>query len=263
MFQSESKYDINVAILREYKPYLHKLTLCRAIRKKGFETEIVPKGSVNDDKLDNNISRARAKIFEYASCNEWQWFSTFTLDSKKYNRNDLEKFRKDFSLFIRRYNKKSGLQVKYLVIPETHKDGAWHMHGLLMGLPDEHIRLFTLQEKLPTYIREKLSEGQQVYDWGAYRDKFGYTNLEPIRNLEACSKYVTKYISKSIATDIKATGAHLYYNSQGLKTSKVIAKGQLNCELNCPDYENDWVKVKWIKDLDENKIILENLVIPY
>jgi hypothetical protein len=227
---------------------MSKMTLCKAVRKKGYEIAITPKGSVNDKKLECNISRARAKIFEYALCNEWQWFSTFTLNAKKYNRYDLEKFRKDYSQFIRDYNKKHGTNIKYLVIPETHQDGAWHMHGFLMGLPQEQLRLFELKEKLPDYIREKLLQGQAVYDWMSYRDKFGYTDIEPIRDHEACAKYVTKYISKALAQDIQEVGAHLYYCSQGLKTAQEIKRGLLNSEFNSPDYENDYVKVKWFKN---------------
>lgn len=235
------------------------MTLCRAVRKKGYEIAITPKGSVNDKKLECNISRARAKIFEYALCNEWEWFSTFTLNAKKYDRYDLENFRSDFSQFVRNYNKKNGTNIKYLVIPETHKDGAWHMHGFLMGLPEEHLRLFEFKEKLPVYIRDKLNQGQAVYDWLAYRDKFGYTDIEPIRNQEACSKYVTKYVSKSLAQDIQEVGAHLYYCSKGLRTAQEIKRGLLNSEFNSPDYENDYVKVKWFKDT--NTEVLADMII--
>lgn len=192
-------------------------------------------------------------------CNDWQWFCTFTLDKKKYNRYDLEKFRKDFSQFIRNYNKKNHTEIKYLFIPETHLDGAWHMHGFLMGLPEKHLRLFELNEKLPLYIRDKLTSGGRVYDWISYRDKFGYTDIEPIRNHEACAKYVTKYISKSLAVDICEVGAHLYYSSQGLRTAQEIKRGLLMYEMNSPDYENDYVKVKWYKN--ENVEVLSSLIL--
>lgn len=192
-------------------------------------------------------------------CNDWQWFGTFTLDKKKYNRYDLEKFRKDFSQFIRNYNKKNNTDIKYLLIPETHRDGAWHMHGFLIGLPKEHLRLFQLNEKLPMYIRDKLLSGVCVYDWISYRNKFGYTDIEPIRNHEACAKYVTKYISKSLATDISDVGAHLYYCSHGLRTAQEIKRGLLMYEMNSPDYENDYVKVKWYKNEDVE--VLSSLIL--
>lgn len=220
------------------------------MRVKGIEIERSKKNTVNENKLDNNISRARSKIFEYALCNEWQWFSTFTLDKNKYDRNDLERFKSDFSQFIRNYNKKNGTSVKYLVIPETHKDGAWHMHGFLLGLPLEQLRAFTEKEKLPKYILQKLKDGFPVYDWTDYRKKFGFTDIEPIRDHEACAKYVTKYISKSLAEDIQELGAHLYYCSKGLKSAEEIKRGLLKCEFSSPDYENDYVKVKWYKEIE-------------
>lgn len=243
----ERLYDRDLAILKVYNEYTSKLTLLRSCRRKGFEKEVRPPGTVNECKLENNISRARAKIFEYAICNDWDWFATFTLDAQKYDRYNLEKFKSDISQFIRNFNSRKGTDIKYLLIPETHKDGAWHMHGFIMGLPEEFLRLFTLKEKLPKYIRDKLKKGLPVYDWISYRDKFGFIDLEPIQNQEACSKYVTKYISKTLAEDIKEVGAHLYYCSHGLRTAKEIKRGLLKCEFNSPDYENDYVKVKWFK----------------
>lgn len=256
-------YEPDVAILKYYTPDRIKLVLCKSVRKKGYEIDsevfYTPKGTINNEKLENNIARARSKIFEYALCNPWNWFCTFTLNKEKYNRYALEKFRKDFSQYIRDYNKKNNLHIKYLVIPETHEDGAWHMHGFLMGLPVNHLRAFTLEEHLPNYIRKKLLAGQEVYDWMPYRSKFGFTDLEPIRNRDACSRYVTKYISKELAIDINEVGAHLYYCSQGLEKSLLMKRGSLNCEFSNPDFENDYVKIKWFKDIDIN--VLEDMIL--
>jgi hypothetical protein len=222
-----------------------KLTIMHALAQSYDDRAYSEKGTVNDNKLDENISRARSRIFEYAYCNPWAYFVTFTLDKTKYNRYDLEAFKKDFVKFICNLNRKEGVDIKFLLIPETHIDGAWHMHGFIMGLPSEELRLFTLEEHLPTYIRDKLKEGQQVYDWNKYRKKFGFCDLEPIRNHEACAKYVTKYISKSLAADITTLGAHLYYCSKGLKKAEIKAKGHFSGELKCPDYINEYCSVKW------------------
>lgn len=102
------------------------------------------------------------------------FFLTFTLDPEKYNRDDLKKFQKDVSQFIRNYNRLHGLSIKYLLIPEEHKKGGWHMHGFLMGLPKSHLRRFELKEKLPRYIREKIKVGQEIYEWQAYRKKIWF-----------------------------------------------------------------------------------------
>lgn len=256
---SESLYERDVAILKYYNENVSKITLCRAIKPKGFESEYVAKGSVNDEKLDCNISRARMKIFEYALCNDWQWFFTGTLDATKYDRNDLGKFNTDFAQFIRNFNRKYGLKIQYLVVPEQHTKGGWHMHGLIRGLPMELLRQFNLKEHIPKKIRQKVKHGFDVYDWTSYREKFGFNDLEPIRNHEAVSKYLTKYINKSLSTSVRQSGAHLYYCSKGLTTAVEIKRGLLNCEFRSPDYENDYVKVKWLDKAEARE--LENLIV--
>ncbi|WP_313181657.1 rolling circle replication-associated protein [Lacrimispora sp.] len=194
-----------------------------------------------------NLSRARSTIYELALCNNWEWFLTFTLDPKKYDRSKLKIFHRDLARFIRKYRERHKINVKYLLVPEQHKDGInWHMHGFLMGLPEEHLRQFTLEEQLPYYIRYKLLKNEPVYDWEAYRKKFGFCNLEPIRDLEASAKYVTKYISKSMDNGIIESKGHLYYASQGLNRAEVTVSGYYDPQQQVDfDFENEHVLLKW------------------
>lgn len=198
-------------------------------------------------RLACNLSRARSTIYELALCNNWEYFFTFTLDPKKYNRSNLKIFQKDLSRFFRKYREKHKVNVKYLLVPEQHKDGInWHMHGFLIGLPEEHLRQFTLEEQLPYYIRYKLQKNEPVYDWGAYKKKFGFCNIEPIRNLESSAKYVTKYISKSMDNGIIQANGHLYYSSQGLNRAEVTASGYYDPHQAIDfDFENEHVLLKW------------------
>lgn len=248
IYENTHKFEYDITTVRSFNGRL-KLVRHNALHTKGIEDvdQHARKGSVSDVKSDNNISRAKNRVFELALCNPWNIFLTFTLDPKKYNRNDLGKFRKDLSQFVRDYNKKYGLAIKYLLIPEEHKKGGWHMHGFLMGLPDEHLRLFTLSEKLPKYIREKLKSGQAVYEWEPYRKKFGFCDLEVVKDQFAVSAYVTKYITKDLDRTVRESGAHLYYCSQGLSRSVVIFRGKANDGL-VYDYESDYNSIKWLPE---------------
>jgi hypothetical protein len=248
IYENTHKFEYDITTVRSFNGRL-KLVRHNALRTKGIEDvdQHTRKGSVSDVKSDNNISRAKNRVFELALCNPWNIFLTFTLDPKKYNRNDLGKFRKDLSQFVRDYNKKYGLAIKYLLIPEEHKKGGWHMHGFLMGLPDEHLRLFTLSEKLPKYIREKLKSGQAVYEWEPYRKKFGFCDLEVVKDQFAVSAYVTKYITKDLDRTVRESGAHLYYCSQGLSRSVVIFRGKANDGL-VYDYKSDYNSIKWLPE---------------
>lgn len=240
-------YVRNLAILKQFGDTAFKLTQSRCVRNKGVESpekQYVPKGSVNSEKLDNNIARARSKVREYGLCNPWPFFGTFTIDSQKFDRYDLPKYHKAMAQWVRDYNKKFGTSIRYLIIPEQHKDGAWHEHGFLMGIPLDHLRLFTLEEKLPKYIRDKLEAGQLVYDWPAYREKFGWVIIEPIRDLHRAVSYITKYITKDLAQSVSELGAHLYYCSKGLATAQEVKRGSMAATIE-PDFENDFCALNW------------------
>jgi len=210
-----------------------------------------PKGSVHDSKLEKNIQRAKNNIFEYAFCNPWDWFFTGTLDPQKYDRTNLDKFHKDLTQWLRDYGKQHNVQIKFLLVPEQHSDGiSWHIHGFLRGLPKEHLKQFVIGDVMGKALAEKVKKGDVVYNWLPYAKKFGFCDLEPIRNPEAVSKYMTKYINKNLASSVKDLNAHLYYHSRGLKKAEVIKKGVMATPIT-PTYENEYCSVAWIDYSEE------------
>lgn len=252
-------YDYDVAILKKYGSK-YKLTVLNVVRQKGYECETAKakKGTVNSEKESCNLARTRSNIFELASCNEWDLFCTFTLDPEKYDRFKLDAFREDFTRMIRRLRGKYECDIAYLLIPERHKNGAWHMHGFINGLPAAELRKFELSENLPKYIRGKLEAGQDVFEWTSYRKKFGFCDLEMIRDKDRASSYVTKYITKDLLNSVTELNHKTYYCSKGLKRAEEIKRGHL---AECPgdfDFENEYAKIKWFKN--DSVEILKDLI---
>jgi hypothetical protein len=145
-------------------------------------------------RLEENIRRTKRRIREYVLCNPFDMWVTFTLDPKKYNRYDLEKFYSDFAHFMRNYRsrraiqdyeKKTGIRLGYLIVPEQHKDGAWHMHGVLMGLPVSHLTPFSKEHPGSGWIMKEVAKGRALYDWERYTAKFGFCNVEFIQDRRA------------------------------------------------------------------------------
>lgn len=211
----------------------------------------------NPAKLANNISRAKSKIYELALCNEWDFFCTFTLDKTKYDRYDLGKFHKDYTQKIRDLNKKEGYNIKFLLIPEQHNDGAWHMHGLMSGIPVNRVLPFTVDHCLPEYINSKLQRGENIYYWDTYREKFGFCVMERIKNIYRVSAYITKYICKDLDKSIQELNEHLYYCSRGLKRSEEICKGYIDMptidNINF-EFENEYLKIHWCDEEEYENI---------
>ena len=156
--------------------------------------------------------------------------------------------------WFRNYSRLRNISIKFLLIPEQHKDGAWHIHGFLHGLPADHLTPFTMQDHLPHYIRDKLAKNQVIYNWEAYAKKFGYCNIEAIRNEEAASKYLLKYITKDLSRCVREINAHMYYCSRGLQRAVILKKGMMTerfTDLAPIDYENDYVRVAWLSNDEE------------
>lgn len=244
-------YDFNKGFLYRYNGQVSKLTVCAKVRKHGYELadgcrDYTRKGEAgNEEKLPENIRRAKSKVFELALCNDFTYFCTLTFSRKLVkDRYDLEGCMKSFCKWLNNYNnRRASAAVRYLLIPEPHQDGAWHLHGLLSGIPAADLRKFRPNEHLPDHIRKELNKGHQVLQWIAYDKKFGYCTLSPIRSMDAVSKYITKYVTKELGTAVKELNAHLYYRSQGLKQKELIYSAP-DCVLPDPDYVGTYSKIK-------------------
>lgn len=164
----------------------------------------------NEIKLDSNFSRARSMVLQYALCNPWEYFFTGTLDKTKMDRYDLDTYASRLMQFIRDKRKKYEAKFQVLLIPEHHDDGAWHMHGLVNGLPEEVLSPFAPPAP------KRLIEGGFL-NWPDYMDKFGFCSLAPIRDPVATAYYVSKYVSKDLSRRSGDLGKHLYFHSRPLK----------------------------------------------
>lgn len=250
-YERECNYDadkVREKIADHYK---------RKSEKKERET------SDGSDRFRQSLSRSRARVFELAACNEFQYFGTFTLDEKMRDRFNLADFRKAFAQYVRNLNRSRPAEkkIKYLMIPEQHKDGAWHMHGLLLGLGEEDLRAFNLSEKIPERIKRQIRKGETVYDWTGYRDRFGYFTATAIKNPEAVSKYITKYLTKDIDSNARESGEHLFFASQGLKGRTTLVKNRFGrCPVESWDFENDYVKTATFKTADIPKKLLSEIL---
>ncbi|MEA4896597.1 MAG: hypothetical protein VB064_15240 [Oscillospiraceae bacterium] len=175
----------------------------------------------NDTKLDNNFSRARSMIKQYGLCNDWDYFVTLTLDKEKYNRYELGKFKSDLIRFAcdirKKYKKVDNRRLSYVFVPENHKDGAWHMHGLLYGVPESAVCPF-VKGKHPDYLVD-----HGFLNWPDYAAKFGFVSLGVIRDKVGTVLYTTKYINKDIKALADMKGNHLYLHSNPLKKAEKVA----------------------------------------
>lgn len=157
------------------------------------------------EKLSNNIARSKSQIFNIASFNKFHFFFTQTCSST-YNRKDLKglisRFRKQNYYLQRKYPNKN---FHYLIIPEFHADNqSYHLHGLL-----SYDYIVDLHKNTHGFL--ELNHFTNV----------GYNSVSVIKNYTACTKYITKYITKDSFNCI-SKGDRAYYCSKGLIRKNLI-----------------------------------------
>lgn len=137
-----------------------------------------------------SLNRSKNKIFYYSRSNNWEngYFCTLTIDPERYDSFSY----KVASDLIRKFTKnlREFDSAAYgLFVPELHKSGRFHFHGLISGIDLEKTG----------YIEYSGHDfhGEKIYNfikgW-----KYGFSNVTRVKNSEAVEKYVTKYTTKEL-----------------------------------------------------------------
>ncbi len=189
MFKTKDEIYHNAKI-KVYPNGKSKISVCsKAVYKEeGYEMinpiikETPLKYNTDNPTEYRNLKRAKDKIFDIAFMNNFQYFATLTLDGSKVDsRTDVKYLREKLTNFLDNLVKR--YDVKYLLLPEYHKDGAIHFHGLFSG------NLKLVESGFYT------SDHRIIYNWSQW--KYGFSTVIPIvGNNEHLSKYITKYITK-------------------------------------------------------------------
>lgn len=211
----------------DYNVYYYRDDMFKVVRFKStaprvsFSGRNKEDGYKHGDKLPQSLSRARRVCLELALCNEWKWFATFTIAKDNFDRKNLDGFYERFSEWLKYKKKKYQLRIPYLLVPEQHGDGSWHMHGFFNSDIDQFLVPFKELWDSGADIPYKLVK-KDYYNWPDYQKKFGFCSFGKIRNHDATAFYATKYISKSFQGDAKRVGLRLYYPSQGLNHASYL-----------------------------------------
>ena len=166
-----------------------------AKREKGKKAE-------GEDML-RSMRRARANLRRLALANGFDYFVTLTLDPERIDRFDGEAITKRLGQWCSNMVKRHGL--RYVIVPEQHRDGAWHFHGFFAGEGLEAVDSGTIkrpgvkQPKRPRSEAERaqwLAEGGQVV-YNLPQWPYGFTTAMRLHGeYPAAVAYVCKYIGK-------------------------------------------------------------------
>lgn len=157
----------------------------------------------------NSLNRTKNMIYNYARGNRWEWFITLTFSKDKVDRYDYKECSTKLRKWLNNMRSKYAPDLKYLIVPEQHKDGAWHFHGLLSNTGNlKFNKALNKHTALPLFTKS----GLQIFNFGNY--KMGYSTATAITDTSKASSYITKYITKDLVVATK--GHRRYYPSSNL-----------------------------------------------
>lgn len=176
-----------------------------------------------EERTRQQIYSIRRKIKGYALINDFSWFVTLTFNPDKINSHDFSLVKKELLKWCRKMRDKYG-KFDYLLVPELHKSGAVHFHGLLGNVAANFKEAINPKTEKPVIRHDR-----QVYnllDW-----EFGFSDCEEIESHEKAASYITKYVTTALLTDKNMYKQKRYYNSQGLKKPTITFDLADNTEL--------------------------------
>jgi len=157
--------------------------------------------------LRSSRNRTKRNLFYDARSNVWEWFVTFTFAPDKVDRFDYDAVVGKMHGWLCNI-KKSFPDMKYIVVPELHKDGAYHFHGLFANCDNLDFKESGKFDK----------NGNMIYNIGRYR--YGWSTAEVVIDTQCVSNYIGKYITKELCA--VTFGRKRYWKSRNLEQAEKL-----------------------------------------
>lgn len=182
------------------------------------------------DYLEKSINRTKTKISDYILCNNFTHFVTLTFDpsnskvKNEENRKDLLKMSKLLITWVNseqiNHFRRHGHRFGYLIVPERHKNNAWHFHAAFQGYKNEIEDFYSSKNKYLT-VDEIRSKNKKPKNQRGFlpRYKLGRSEIAPVKDKFRMSNYIKKYITKEL---INEKYKKRYWASRNLKLPEVI-----------------------------------------
>lgn len=194
-----------------------KVKKCKNKEFNPFTGEYEYMRDFSDKTLQFNAYKSRRRacntIMKYArNNNDWEYFVTFTLDKEKINRYDFIEISSKISDWLSNMRKRYCPDMKYILVPEKHDDGAWHFHGLMSHVDGLKFEDSGLKDK----------KGRIIYN--IYKYKYGFTTATKVDDIDCSISYLLKYVTKDLFSesveDIRLIGKKKFWVSRNLNLPK-------------------------------------------
>lgn len=200
-------------------------------------------------KLAESLSRTKRNIKDTILCNDFALFCTFTFNKLKVSdRTNYPVLRKQLSQHFNNYQKRHDKFFKYMFIPEMHKDGSIHFHGVCSYIKDLTCPP-TILKRMDDGTLKSVPNTKHYLNWDYYSNRFGFFSCSLIREQSKCATYVAKYLTKDLLT-WSNKGGRIVFKSHGLKKPELVYDGnEMSLGFLKPtDCDSEWCKAAFASE---------------
>lgn len=197
IYHTGKKRKVNL----EYNPFTDEMEKLRTIEDAARSAK-------------NSLNRTKQNIYKFSRQADWEYFITLTFDGSKVNRYDFDECMGKANKWFNNQKARNAPDLKYLFVPEQHKDGAWHIHGVIADVGEMSFAdsgRVAIGKK--AYRRSDVnSEFATIYNLSGWR--FGFSTATKVRDKYKVASYITKYITKDLCES--TFGKKRYYRSRNI-----------------------------------------------
>lgn len=157
---------------------------------------------LREENARRSYNRTKQSIFSYSRCASWEKFVTMTFNGQFVDRYNYDECSKLLRTWLKN-QRRNAPDLQYLFVPEYHKDGAIHFHGLMANTGSIQF----------VDSGKRTKDKKTIYNISKW--KYGFTTAIDVYNTHGVSKYLAKYITKELC-DL-TSGKHRYFASNNLE----------------------------------------------
>lgn len=210
VFAGNSQNILKTSIFQPFFGLVKKFMLCIHYKVSFYYLSIYFFPEFSHEQIENCIRSSRnrtvSQIYEITRMNIWDYFLTLTFDRNKIDSGNYDLLCNKVSKWLNNIRSQYAPDLKYLIVPELHKDGEhYHFHGLLSDIGG--LTLFDSGIK---------KGGHTIYNLQNWN--YGFSTVSRVESSVKVSSYITKYITK----DLCAVGKnkHRYWCSKNCERVK-------------------------------------------
>lgn len=151
--------------------------------------------------INNSLNRTVHEIYKYSRQCKWSYFITLTFSEEKADRYNFTSCMQVANKWFGNQRARYANDLQYLFVPEQHKDGAWHIHGLIAQ-----------EDRMIFADSGHKFKSKTIYNLSGW--KYGFSTATKVEDTSKVSSYITKYITKDLCQITK--GKKRYYRSRNI-----------------------------------------------